>query len=167
VIIERDTPGETNFVKRMDGRRKGGRNGVREETTVNVVRIDGDTDVAVNKDGKKPPTSSVPAAITAGQWRDPPDPARLGRSSHWGTASRMHVGPPKATNTDLGSRDSEGERADVKRTSYTIRFRLAKSVTSIRLLSLQNPGIRRICWGRFTPNKGPRALAIQSIDWRM
>jgi len=95
VIIERDTPGETNFVKRMDGRRKGGRNGVREETTVNVVRIDGDTDVAVNKDGKKPPTSSVPAAITAGQWRDPPDPARLGRSSHWGTASRMHVGPPR------------------------------------------------------------------------
>ena len=121
VIIERGNPGETIVIKRMDGLRADGKNEVREETTVNVVRIGGDTDVAVNKDGKK-------FTYKLGIGGDHLGPAmaelaRVGTLGPLGTLGHSFQDArwaAKATKTDLGTRDFEGLRADGKRTSYTI-----------------------------------------------
>lgn len=146
MIIERGIPGETIVVKRMDGRRTEGKCQVHEETIVNVVRIGGDTNVAVNKGGKKTTYKLGTGGDHSRAVAGPARPGTLGPLVTLGHSFQDARWAANDTNTDLGSRDSEGERADVKRTSYTIRCRLAKSVTSIRLLSLQNPDIRRICW---------------------
>ena len=121
VIIERGNPGETIVVKRMDGLGKDGKNEVREETTVNVVRIAGDTDVAVNKDGKKYTYKLGPGGDHLGPAMA--ELARLGTLGPLGTLGHSFQDvrwAAKATKTDLGSRDFEGIRADGKRTSYTI-----------------------------------------------
>ena len=121
VIIERGNPGETIVVKRMDGLGKDGKNEVREETTVNVVRIGGDTDVAVNKDGKKYTYKLGPGGDHLGPAMA--EFARLGTLGPLGTLGHSFQDvrwAAKATKTDLGSRDFEGIRADGKRTSYTI-----------------------------------------------
>ena len=122
VIIERgNAGGETIVVKRMDGLGKDGKNEVREETTVNVVRIGGDTDVAVNKDGKKYTYKLGPGGDHLGPAMA--ELARLGTLGPLGTLGHSFQDvrwAAKATKTDLGSRDFEGVRADGKRTSYTI-----------------------------------------------
>ena len=121
MIIERGNPGETIVVKRMDGPRTDGKNEIREETTVNVVRIGGDTDVAINKEGKK-------YTYKLGMGGDHLGPAmaelaRLGTLGPLGTFGHSFQDArwaARATKTELGSRDFEGLRADGKRTSYTI-----------------------------------------------
>ncbi len=121
VIIERGNPGETIVVKRMDGLSKAGKNEVREETTVNVVRIGGDTDVAVNKDGKK----FTYKLGTGGDHLGPAmaELARLGTPGPLGTLGHSIQDArwaARATKTELGSREFDGVRADGKRTTYTI-----------------------------------------------
>jgi hypothetical protein len=128
VIIERGNPGETIVVKRMDGPRADGKNEVREETIVNVIRIGGDNtvridgeNVSVNKDGKKFSYKFGPGADPMGAAMA--ELGRLGTLGPLGTLGHSFHDArwaAKATKTDLGSRDFEGVRADGKRTSYTI-----------------------------------------------
>lgn len=121
VIIERGNPGETIVVKRMDGPRTDGKSEIREETTVNVVRIGGDTDVAINKDGKNYTYKLGPGGDHLGPAMA--ELARFGTLGPLGTLGHSFQDArwaAKATKTELGSRDFEGVRADGKRTTYTI-----------------------------------------------
>lgn len=116
VIIERGNPGEEIVVKRYETPSADGKNNLREEAVVKVVRVGGD--VTVNTNGK-----TVIHKIggdgdsIGGSLASLAKLGDLGSMSHSFQDVRWAA---KSTVTELGVRDFDGVRADGKRTSYTI-----------------------------------------------
>lgn len=107
VIVERGHPGEEVVIKRVEVNGEGAQKEVREETTVNVIRVGGN--VSVNTNGQNYSYKFGSDADHIGQ--------ALGGLGHSFQDARWSA---KSTTSELGTRDFDGVRAEGKRRSYTI-----------------------------------------------